>query len=93
MARSNPPISRESFIGVIALVWVVGAIIALVVLWPREPEPLVVHHWANIYMMDAQLFPAMSKQFNDARHRTSSGRPIEVRPVLVNSGLIGEELH
>src|SRR2546428_11367605 len=89
---SRAPVSRESFIGVIALVWVVGAIIALVVLWPRDKDPAVISHWANVYMMDDPVFPALSKQFNADKHRTSSGRPIEVQPILVNSGLIGEEL-
>jgi len=42
--------------------------------------------------MDAPVFPAFAKQFNDARHRTSSGRLIQIRPTLVNSGLIAEEL-
>lgn len=92
MSMSNPRVSRESIIGVVGLVWIVGAIFGIFVLWPKEPEPVIVNHWANVYMMDAPVFPALSKQFNEERHRTSSGRRIEVRPTLVNSGLIADEL-
>ena len=92
MAGSNPRVTREAFVGVIALVWAVGAVIGLLVLWPRERDPVVVYHWGNTYMMDAPVFPALSKQFNDERHRTASGQRIEVRPIFVNSSLIAEEV-
>ncbi len=92
MSMSKPSMSRESLVGVVVLIWVIGAIIGLVVLWPKEPEPVVVNHWGNVYMGDARMLPGMSKQFNDARHRVASGRRIEIRPFFVNSGLIAEEL-
>jgi len=42
--------------------------------------------------MDPDLLPAFAQRFNLARHRTPSGRVIEVRPVTVNSGTITEGL-
>lgn len=71
--------------------WAVG--VAAIIAAPVAPEEaVVVTHWANGHPMDADLLPAFAQRFNLARHRTQSGRVIEVRPVTVNSGTITEGL-
>ena len=53
---------------------------------------MVVTHWANIDVMGDDLLPAFAKRFNAEDHRTSNGKRIQVQPVLVNSGVITEEV-
>jgi Ca-activated chloride channel family protein len=84
--------TRERMLAVVWTVWLAGAVILVAFLWRREPDPVIVSHWANVYMMDAKEFPAFAKDFNAQRHHVQSGRRIEVKPYLVNSGIIKDEL-
>ncbi len=84
--------TQQRLLAVIWTVFIGGAAAIGAFVWLREPEPVVVTHWANIYMMEKNLLPNFAKEFNAANHRVRSGRRIEVRPVLVNSGVIRNEL-
>jgi hypothetical protein len=50
-------------------------------------------HWANGHLAgDDALLPAFATRFNAAGHRTAAGSRIVVKPYLVNSGQIEQEL-
>src|SRR3972149_6641207 len=91
---------RSSLFSAIAFAWLAG--VGWLLWWPGqtigEPLPVVVTHWANGHMTNNNLLPRFAEQFNRADNRTSSGRPIEVRPFTVNSGrmlpdLVGRVAH
>lgn len=55
---------------------------------PAPPNTVAVVHWAAGHLMPSdppRLLPVFARQFNEAGHRTASGKRIEVRPVLVDS--------
>lgn len=76
----------------LAAAWLVGDAVLVWSTTSPPREPVVVTHWANVYMMDEALFPNFAQRFNTAGYRTGSGRPVEIRPFLVNSGVIVDEL-
>src|SRR5689334_4724026 len=85
---------RALLIGVVVLF--AAGIAALLTLAVR-PELLstgkvTVVHWAAGELMSDRLLPKMAADFNAARHRTASGKAIEVKPLLVNSGRQAEVL-
>ena len=82
--------TRAQLLILVVAVWLAGIFVFFRVV--TAESTLVLSHWANVYMMDPTLLPAFAKQFNAAGHRTSAGTRIEVQPVLVNSGVITEEL-
>lgn len=73
-------------LSLIATVWVLGIVgFFLVALFrPPPPEPTVeVVHWSNGHLLregsGLRLLPQMAADFNDADHRTQSGKRIEVQ--------------
>lgn len=86
----NARTTRTQLLGVVVALWLAGIFVFFRIV--TAESTLVISHWANVYMMDPTLLPAFAKHFNAAGHRTGSGTRIEVRPVLVNSGVITEEL-
>jgi Ca-activated chloride channel family protein len=76
--------------GVVA-VWLAGVLLPMLV-GAREGPSVTVVHWANGHMMSDALLPAFAKEFNAGNFRTSSGNRIKVEPVLVNSGVIKDQL-
>ncbi|MFN8637106.1 MAG: extracellular solute-binding protein [Chloroflexota bacterium] len=59
---------------------------AVVFMLASSRETVVVTHWANGHMTSDALLPGFARRFNADRHFTSSGKPIEVRPIEANSG-------
>src|SRR5262245_45732471 len=57
-------------------------------------EPgVVVTHWANGHMLERPtLLPGLAAQFNASGVATTSGRKVQVRVVMANSGEISGEL-
>lgn len=91
MSGADPDLIRRGLLAAIAGLWLVAA--ALVWVVPPTPQPkVVVVHWANGHPMDQPLLPAFAQRFNVAGHRIESGKRIEVRPHLVNSGIIRREV-
>ena len=81
--KLNLQITRYRLLGAIAAVWLVG-VAALFALAGEtrtvetQGEPVVVTHWSSSHLMREGLLPGMAAQFNQAGHRTSSGRPVVV---------------
>jgi Ca-activated chloride channel homolog len=73
---------------------VAAAVITVVLVLRFTPQPptVVVTHWVNVHMMNTALLPHFVQDFNKAAHRTQSGAPIRVDLVLVNSGVMEDEL-
>jgi hypothetical protein len=73
-----------------------GGIAALLTVAVR-PELLstgkvTVVHWAAGELMNERLLPKMAADFAAQRRKTASGKQIEVKPALVNSGRQAEVL-
>jgi Ca-activated chloride channel homolog len=96
MTRMRPDVARRALLTLIASAWFVATSITVTAGPPlfraANTEPVRVVHWANGHPMDPELLPAFARRFNEARYRTSSGRPIEIEVQLVNSGRIRQEL-
>jgi Ca-activated chloride channel homolog len=82
----------------IAAVWSAGAAI---IVWlalacagccGNCDDRVVITHWANGHVMTDPLLKTFAARFNAADYRTAAGKRIEVRPYLVNSGVIAEGL-
>jgi Ca-activated chloride channel family protein len=52
---------------------------------PASGDPVTVTHRAVAELMDQELLPRFADEFNRAGHRTASGKPVVVNPVLVGS--------
>ncbi|MEK7217382.1 MAG: hypothetical protein AAB289_17525, partial [Chloroflexota bacterium] len=83
--------TTKRILGAIGALWLIGFFAIAGANW-RPLDRVEVVHWANGHMMTEKLFPAFAKKFNSQRHVTASGKPIEVKPLLVNSGTATEEL-
>lgn len=91
MPGADPDLVRRGLLAAIASLWLVAATLLFTVAPAPQPTVVVVH-WANGHPMDQPLLPAFAQRFNAAGHRTESGKRIEVRPYLVNSGVIRREV-
>ncbi|MBI2171476.1 MAG: VWA domain-containing protein [Chloroflexi bacterium] len=92
---SNSKLNRQRVLSLIAVLWVLGiaGFFAARAVWPPPPEPTVeVVHWTNGHLMRTGLLPEMSTQFNQAGHRTQSGKRIVVAVHDVPSELQAEYL-
>lgn len=77
-------LTRRQVLRGVAAAWVVGT--AGTLLSAPAVSAVEVVHWANGHMMNKALLPRFAELFNQAGHRTQSGKAIVVKPVLVNSG-------
>ena len=69
--------TRGKLLGVIFAFWLAAIASILAFTGPSEPvDPVVVTHWASSHLMKVDLLPEMAARFNQAGHRTASGRPI-----------------
>ena len=93
MIRGAAQIKDSRPLFVIGAIWLIGVFfLAAPALSEKAPNTIVLSHWANGHMMSEALLPSMADRFNEAGYKTASGLRIEVRPVLVNSGIIAEGL-
>ena len=53
---------------------------------------MVVTHWSNSHPLREGLLLDMAERFNDERHETASGQPIEIRVVKCDSAVQAEDL-
>src|SRR5205823_4629924 len=84
--------TRHRLFVAIAVFWIIGVLFVTVRPIVAGPQPVVVTHWANGHVMSDSLLPACAKRLNAERHTVASGAPLEVRPVLANSGVIKDQL-
>jgi hypothetical protein len=91
----DPDVARRTGLAAVGVLWLVA--VGWIVLWPwpagSPPGTVEVVHWANGHLAgDDALLPAFATRFNAAGHRTAAGSRIIVKPYLVNSGQIEQEL-
>ena len=88
---------RNGLLAAIVAIWLaaVGAIFAFTGesdAVDAPVEPVVVTHWTSSHLMREGLLPEMAAQFNEAGHRTQSGKPVVVEVHDVPSALQTEYL-
>ena len=88
---AQQPMKRITLVIGILVIALVGAF-ALRDAVTDHPDPLVIVHWSNSHPMREGLLPQMAEQFNEAGHKTSSGRPIEIKLVSCDSAVQAEDL-
>ena len=74
-------LTRERLLSLIATLWVFGiaGVIAAALLWPGPPEPTAVgHHWVTGHLYYGANLPDIAAGYNEAGHRTKSGKRIVV---------------
>ncbi len=95
MRAIDPDVARRFGIAVVGVLWLIAVGWLLWWPWPSGSPPGMVEvvHWANGHIAgDDVLLPAFATRFNAAGHRTGAGSLIVVKPYLVNSGNIEQEL-
>ena len=74
---------------IIAAFWLASVIAIFVFISVTRQEPLVVVHWSNGHLMRTgsglRLLEQMADEFNQAGHKTQSGKPIEVKVLYYGS--------
>jgi Ca-activated chloride channel family protein len=75
----------------VLVVALVGAFAVRAAVTSHE-DPLVIVHWSNSHPMRDGLLPQMAQQFNDAGHKTASGRRIEIKLVACDSAAQAKDL-
>jgi hypothetical protein len=91
----DPDVARRFGLAAVGVLWLLA--VGWIIGWPwptaSPPGTVEVVHWANGHIAgDDVLLPAFATRFNAAGHRTAAGNRIMVKPYLVNSGQIEQEL-
>src|SRR5215208_4859204 len=87
-----PRLSRPWLFAGIGAAWLAGVIGIFAVTALRQPETVVVVHWANAHPMRQGLLPQMADTFNKGDYTTPSGKRIEVRVFRYDSAPQVEDL-
>ena len=77
LSRSNH--TRNALLAAIAVIWLAAVASVFAFTGGSGREPLVVNHWVSSHLMRADLLPQMAARFNQAGHRTQSGKLMEVQ--------------
>jgi Ca-activated chloride channel family protein len=93
MAELN--LNRERMFSLVATVWVLGIGGFFTWSWiapPPPPPTVVVEHWTTGHLVRDGLLMKMAEVFNEAGHRNSAGKLIQIKVHNVPSGLQAEYL-
>ena len=88
-------VARRFGLGAVGLLWLIA--LCSIIWWPwagvSPPGTVQLVHWANGHIAgDPVLLNSFANRFNAAERRTAAGNLIVVKPFLVNSGQIEQEL-